>query len=162
MFLWSLSVSWSVSLDTFSIADRLYHDISVWILHMTGGVDCNFVWFTEYLFLISKCMTIRNFQAIAVLLSKYQFFATFSFFFSYFFLNIYFSLSLCPSIFPPLTLRPYISCRSLPVFLLWYCIQFAGFWCSDQDSLKWNLWEKSLCDLLCQFDYQISNIKVEW
>jgi hypothetical protein len=104
MFLWSLSVSWSVSFDTFSIWDRLYHDISVWILHMTGGVVCSFVWFTEYLFLIWKCMMIRNFQAITVLLSKYCFFATFSFlFFSYCFLNIYLSLSLSLSLSVPLS-----------------------------------------------------------
>jgi len=73
MFHWSLGISWSLSLDTFSIADKLYHDTSVWILHTIGEVDCNFVWFTEYLFLIWKWMLIRNFQAITVLLSQYCF-----------------------------------------------------------------------------------------
>jgi hypothetical protein len=150
MFLWSLSVSWSVSLDRFSFSDRLYNDISVWILRPTGAVDCNFVWFNEYFFFIQKCITIRNFQAVTVVLSTYCFFATFSSSFSLiFFLN----LSLSPpsfslSLLPPLTLWPNSGCGSLTVFLLWYSIQFAGFWWSDQDCLKWNLWEKkSLCDI---------------
>jgi len=43
------------------------------------------------------------------------FFATFSFFFfSYFFINIY--LSLCPPLFPPLTLQPYSGWGSLHFF----------------------------------------------
>jgi len=104
MFLWSLVASWSVSLDTFSISDRLCHDTSVWILHTTGGVDCNFVSFTEHLFLIWKCKLIRNFQAKTVLLSKYCLWPLFLSSLSLFLIDLSPPLSLSLPLFNILTL----------------------------------------------------------